>query len=97
MAKPLMTTKEIEAALGGLGGWELEEGGKAITRSFKFASFVDAFAFMTASALTAEKMDHHPEWSNVYNTVNVRLMTHDSGGVTEMDIALANAMDKAAA
>ena len=96
MPKPCLTTEELAAALGGLDGWTLEDGGKAITRHFKFKGFNGAFSFMTASALTAEKMDHHPEWSNVYNRVEVRLTTHDSGGVTELDIALAKAMDAAA-
>lgn len=96
MPKPCLTTDELTTALEGLDGWAVEEGGKAILKSFKFAGFVEAFGFMTASALVAEKMDHHPEWSNVYNRVEVRLTTHDSGGVTELDIALAKAMDKAA-
>lgn len=96
MPKPCLTTDELTHALEELEDWTVEEGGKAIERSFKFGSFVEAFSFMTTSALTAEKMDHHPEWSNVYNRVHVRLTTHDSGGVTELDIALARAMDKAA-
>lgn len=97
MAKPLLGTDEIEAALAELDGWTLEDGGKAIAKSFRFTGFTEAFAFMTACALTAEKLDHHPEWSNVYNRVSVRLTTHDSGGLTALDVALATAMDKAAA
>ena len=96
MPKPCLTTDELTTALADLDGWAVEEGGKAILKSFKFAGFIQAFGFMTASALTAEKMDHHPEWSNVYNRIEVRLTTHDSGGVTELDIALAKAMDKVA-
>lgn len=97
MAKPCLTDDELNGAIAALGGWEIEEGGKAILKRFKFGDFTAAFAFMTAAALTAEKMDHHPEWSNVYNKVDVRLTTHDSSGVTELDIALAKAMDAAAA
>ena len=67
--------------------------GEAIARDFKFADFNAAFAFMTRAALLAEKMDHHPEWSNVYNTVDVVLTTHDAGGVTAKDVAMARAMD----
>ncbi|WP_306048583.1 4a-hydroxytetrahydrobiopterin dehydratase [Oceaniradius stylonematis] len=96
MPKPCLTTDELTTALETLAGWTAEEDGKAITRTFKFGTFTQAFAFMTAAALTAEKMDHHPEWFNVYNRVDVRLTTHDSGGVTALDIALAGAMDKAA-
>lgn len=96
MPKPCLTTDELTTALETLAGWTAEEDGKAVTRTFKFGTFTQAFAFMTAAALTAEKMDHHPEWSNVYNRVDVRLTTHDSGGVTALDIALAGAMDKAA-
>ena len=68
----------------------------AITRSFKFRDFNAAFGFMTRAALAAEKLDHHPEWSNVYNRVEVLLTTHDVGGVTELDVALARIMDAAA-
>ena len=76
-----------------LEGWvELEEA-KAIHKTFKFADFNAAFAFMTACALKAEQMNHHPEWSNVYNTVNVTLTTHDVGEVTAKDIELARFMD----
>ncbi|SNS95116.1 4a-hydroxytetrahydrobiopterin dehydratase [Tropicimonas sediminicola] len=77
-------------------GWTLEEGGKAITRSFRFADFVEAFGWMTRVAIHAEKLNHHPEWSNVYRTVEVRLTTHDAGGLTERDRKLAEAMDQLA-
>lgn len=73
-------------------GWTLEEGGKALTRKFEFRNFVDAFGWMTRVALLAEKMNHHPEWTNVYKTVSVRLTTHDSGGLTERDLRLARRM-----
>ena len=80
-------------ALSEIPKWREVAGRDAITRSFQFKDFNQAFAFMTRAALMAEKMDHHPEWSNVYRTVDVTLATHDSGGVTEKDIALATAMD----
>ncbi|MEM0907205.1 MAG: 4a-hydroxytetrahydrobiopterin dehydratase [Pseudomonadota bacterium] len=75
--------------------WTLEPGGKAIMRDIKFADFTAAFAFMTKIAIAAEKMDHHPEWSNVYNKVSIRLTTHDAGGLTQKDVALASAIDEA--
>ena len=77
-------------------GWALEDGGKALVRTFKFKDFNEAFGFMARAALVAEKLDHHPEWSNVYKTVEVTLSTHDAGGLTELDIKLAEAMDKLA-
>ncbi len=83
-------------ALEGLTGWTAAEGRDAIVKSFVFKDFVQAFAFMTEVALIAERMDHHPEWSNVYNRVQVLLSTHVSGGVTERDVSLAQAMDAAA-
>lgn len=76
--------------------WQLSDDGLAITRQFKFADFRQAFAFMTQVALAAERADHHPEWSNVYNRVDMRLTTHDAGGLTERDFALAAAADAAA-
>lgn len=84
-------------ALAGLDGWAAVEGRDAIQRSFKFKSFNQAFGFMARVALKAEKMDHHPEWFNVYSTVDVTLATHDAGGVTALDIELAGFMNKAAA
>lgn len=84
------------AALATLPGWSATPGRDAITKSFRFADFNAAFGFMARVALAAEKMDHHPEWSNVYNKVDVVLTTHDAGGVTEKDVALARFMDEAA-
>ena len=84
------------AALARLTGWQEAGGRDAITKTFVFADFNAAFGFMTRAALVAEKMDHHPEWSNVYKTVNVTLSTHDAGGLTALDIALAEAMDRIA-
>jgi 4a-hydroxytetrahydrobiopterin dehydratase len=84
-------------ALAQLDGWAEIEGRDAIGKKFVFADFNAAFGFMTRVALTAEKLDHHPEWSNVYKTVDVILSTHDAGGLTELDVKLAEAMDKFAA
>lgn len=83
-------------AIAQLSGWTETPGRDAITKSYKFADFNAAFGFMTRIALKADKMDHHPEWSNVYNRVEITLTTHDSGGVTEKDVALAKFMDEAA-
>lgn len=95
MATPLRGNARTDA-LRALTGWTEKEGRDAITRTFRFADFKAAFAFMTACALKAEQMDHHPEWSNVYATVEVTLATHDAGGVTEKDVELAAFMDAAA-
>jgi 4a-hydroxytetrahydrobiopterin dehydratase len=77
--------------------WRAAEGGRdAITRTFRFSDFAAAFGFMTRTALMAEKLDHHPEWFNVYNRVDVTLTTHDADGVTELDVTLAGLMDMAA-
>ena len=80
-------------AVAGLAGWQDVEGRDAIAKTFRFADFNAAFGFMTQVALLAEKMDHHPEWFNVYNRVEVVLATHDAGGVTELDVRLAGAMN----
>jgi 4a-hydroxytetrahydrobiopterin dehydratase len=80
-------------ALAGLDGWREVDGRDAIAKTFRFADFNAAFAFMTKTALVAEKMDHHPEWFNVYNRVEVTLSTHDAGGVTELDVKLATFMN----
>ena len=84
------------AALARLSGWKEASGRDAITKTFVFADFNAAFGFMTRAALVAEKMDHHPEWSNVYKTVQVTLSTHDAGGLTGLDITLAEAMEQIA-
>ena len=81
-------------ALKSLRGWSEVQGRDAIAKKFVFKDFNEAFGFMTRAALIAEKMDHHPEWSNVYKTVDVILSTHDAGGVTELDIKLAVSMDR---
>jgi 4a-hydroxytetrahydrobiopterin dehydratase len=86
-----------EAALKQLTGWKAAGGRDAITRTFQFKDFNAAFGFMTRAALAAEKLDHHPEWFNVYNRVEVLLATHDADGVTELDVTLAKVMDAAAA
>ena len=85
-----------KAALAKLSGWSEVEGRDAIAKTFTFKDFNAAFGFMTRVALAAEKMDHHPEWFNVYKTVQVTLATHDAGGVTGLDITLAQAMDRLA-
>lgn len=87
---------EAQQRLRLLPGWALSDDGLAITRSYRFADFCNAFAFMTRVALAAEKADHHPEWFNVYNRVDVRLTTHDASGLTERDFALATVADAAA-
>ncbi len=81
-------------ALAELKGWSEVKGRDAISKKFVFADFNEAFGFMARAALMAEKLDHHPEWFNVYKIVDVTLSTHDAGGVTELDIRLAAAMDK---
>lgn len=82
-----------KAALKELPHWHEVKGRDAIARKFEFKDFNEAFGFMARAALLAEKMDHHPEWSNVYRTVDVTLATHEAGGVTENDIRMAKAMD----
>lgn len=90
---PKLDVKDRAAALKDLPQWREVEGREAITRAFRFKDFNEAFGFMIRVALLAEKMDHHPEWFNVYNRVEVTLATHDAGGVTEKDIAMARAMN----
>src|ERR1700735_312707 len=85
-----------QSALARLKGWSEVSGRDAISKKFVFADFNQAFGFMTRAALVAEKLDHHPEWFNVYKTVEVTLSTHDAGGVTELDVELAKAMDRIA-
>ena len=86
-----MTEAEIDAALPGVPGWVRKDDG--LVRNYKFADFTQAFGFMARVALLAEKADHHPEWSNVYNRVDMRLTTHDAGGISARDFALAKAID----
>ncbi|MDB5460506.1 MAG: pterin-4-alpha-carbinolamine dehydratase [Caulobacteraceae bacterium] len=94
MAKPVRIG--AQAALRGLPLWAAAEGRDAIVRRLAFADFAVAFGFMARIALVAEKMDHHPEWSNVYRRVDILLTTHEADGVTERDVALAKAIDAAA-
>ena len=91
-----LTAEARKAALARLPGWADAQGRDAIVKKFVFKDFNQAFGFMTRAALVAEKMDHHPEWFNVYKTVEVTLSTHDAGGVTELDVKLAEAMEKLA-
>ena len=85
-----------EAALKELTGWKAAAGRDAIEKTYKFDDFNQAFGWMSRIALAAEKLDHHPEWFNVYSRVEVLLATHDAGGVTDLDVELAKLMDKAA-
>ncbi|MGI9416652.1 MAG: 4a-hydroxytetrahydrobiopterin dehydratase [Geminicoccaceae bacterium] len=95
MTRPKALPKgEREAALAELDGWSAQAERDALSKTFTFKNFNQAFGFMTRSALLAEKMDHHPEWFNVYKTVEVTLTTHDAGGVTELDLRMAKAMDR---
>ncbi len=89
-----LTGEARQAALARIPGWSEVESRDAIARKFEFRNFNEAFAFMTRAALMAEKLDHHPEWFNVYKTVEVTLSTHSAGGVTELDIKLAEAMNR---
>ena len=88
--------KELENALGDLDGWSLVPGREAITRKLEFSGFNEAFGFMSRVALRAEKIDHHPEWFNVYRKVEVTLATHSAGGVTSLDIDMARFIDRIA-
>jgi 4a-hydroxytetrahydrobiopterin dehydratase len=85
---------DVAEALAQLEGWTAVDGREAIRKNYRFADFNAAFAFMTRVALMAEKLDHHPEWFNVYNRVDVVLATHDAGGVTELDLQMARFMDE---
>jgi 4a-hydroxytetrahydrobiopterin dehydratase len=86
-----LSETELMGALADLPGWRRD--GDKLLREFQFPDFVTAFGFMAAAALVAERMNHHPEWFNVYGTVRVHLTTHDAGGITGQDLALARAMD----
>ena len=92
----ILTEQERSEALAQLSGWREVEGGKAIARSFEFRNFSAAFGFMARVALAAEKADHHPDWSNSWNKVEISLSTHAAGGLTSRDVKLARAIDKIA-
>ena len=94
MAREKLDGQAVEEAMAGLEGWTLAADGLSINRTFTFKNFSEAFAFMTRSALAAEKLDHHPDWSNVYKTVEVKLNTHDAGGLTALDFELAKRMNR---
>ena len=94
MARQKLDEEAVAKAMATLPAWALAEDGLSITRTFTFRNFSEAFAFMTRSALAAEKLDHHPDWSNVYKTVVVTLNTHDAGGLTPLDFDLAAKMDR---
>jgi 4a-hydroxytetrahydrobiopterin dehydratase len=91
-----LSAEARKSALKSLSGWKEVAGREAIARTFTFRDFNEAFGFMARAALVAEKRDHHPEWKNIYKTVEVVLATHDAGGVTGRDIELATAMDEIA-
>jgi 4a-hydroxytetrahydrobiopterin dehydratase len=95
MAQKLDTAARSQLATR-LPQWKLADGRDALQRTFKFKDFSEAFGFMARAALVAEKMDHHPEWSNVWNRVEITLSTHSAGGLTELDLKLAEAMDRIA-
>jgi 4a-hydroxytetrahydrobiopterin dehydratase len=94
MAIQQLTDTQRTEALAVLPEWTLRGDGLAIERQFKFRNFSEAFAFMTRVAMIAEKHDHHPEWSNVYNGVTITLTTHDAGGLSERDVNMAKAIDR---
>jgi 4a-hydroxytetrahydrobiopterin dehydratase len=95
MARPVpLTDDELTAAVAGLAGWEVVDG--KLHREFRFGDFACAFGFMASAATFAEKLDHHPEWSNVYNRVTVDLVTHDAGGITDLDVRMASRMSELA-
>ena len=93
MAITQLNPAERDAALARLPLWSLREDGQAIMRKLKFSDFGEAFGFMTRVAIAADKADHHPEWFNVYNRVEITLTTHDAGGLSKRDVALAEAID----
>jgi 4a-hydroxytetrahydrobiopterin dehydratase len=95
MATPRLDGDEVTQRLAELPGWTVQDG--KLHREYKFADFVEAFGFMAAAALVAERMNHHPEWFNVWSTVRIDLATHDAGGITANDFALAAAMERLAA
>ncbi len=93
MSVPRLDTAAVQALLAELPDWTLRKDGQAISRSFTFDDFNAAFGFMTRVALYADKHDHHPEWSNIYNTVEITLTTHDAGGLSARDAAMARAIN----
>ena len=94
---PKLSEGERDAAIGELAGWAYDEARGGIARSFRFGDFSEAFAFMTRVALAAEQADHHPEWTNVWNRVDILLTTHSAGGLTSKDVELAKGIDRFAA
>ena len=94
MAVEELTQEERDSWMQALPQWSLSREGKAIERTFEFADFAEAFAFMTRIAIMAEKRDHHPEWFNVYNKVEITLTTHDAGGLSLRDVNMAKKIDK---
>ncbi|PSJ62084.1 4a-hydroxytetrahydrobiopterin dehydratase [Pseudaminobacter soli (ex Li et al. 2025)] len=93
MTRQKLDTAAVETALAALDNWTLDRDGTAISKKFVFGDFSEAFAFMTRTAMAAETLDHHPEWSNVYKTVDVTLTTHATGGLSRLDFELAGRMD----
>ncbi|MEP3438754.1 MAG: 4a-hydroxytetrahydrobiopterin dehydratase [Hoeflea sp.] len=96
MKRQRLDSTAVAEKLAAVSSWEIDAGETALTKQFRFADFSEAFGFMARAALVAEKLDHHPEWKNVYRTVDVRLTTHDAGGLTGLDFDLATAMDRIA-
>lgn len=94
MARALLSEADVEARLADLPGWSIVDG--KLHREYRFDDFVSAFGFMAQVAIEAERLDHHPNWSNVYGNVDVTLWTHDAGGLTELDLVLAAAMERRA-
>jgi len=93
---PVLAGAARAAALASLPGWVERDGGTALSRDFVFRDFAEAFAFMTRVAFAAERLDHHPNWSNCWNRVEITLTTHESGGLTERDLSLAHEIDRVA-
>jgi 4a-hydroxytetrahydrobiopterin dehydratase len=93
MSVPRLTESQTSTALSGLNGWKLVEGRSAITKQFQFADFNAAWGFMSRVALLAEQQNHHPEWFNVWNKVEITLSTHDAGGLSARDVKLAMAIE----
>ena len=92
----ILTPDDIQTLIAELDGWALSQDGLAIEKTFRFNNFNAAFGWMTRAAIKAEQLDHHPEWANVYKTVDVTLTTHDAGGLSALDMEMAKFMDKTA-